>query len=79
MPRWNLSSSCAEPHDSSTPYSHLHSHLIQVREKFANRKDKLKSRVVEHREGKTRESFEPGRTRALKELLVVEVRLDNIM
>lgn len=44
----------------------------EVREKFANRKDKLASRTVLRAEAKMVEKFEPGRSRALKELITVD-------
>lgn len=44
----------------------------EVRETFANRKDKLASRTVYRAEAKTVEKFEPGRSRALKELITID-------
>ena len=44
----------------------------ELRETFANRKDKLASRIVHYAEKKTIEKFDPGRSRALKELITVD-------
>ena len=62
----------------------------EVRESYRNRKDKLSSRTVNQREGRTVETFEPGRSRALRELVSIEgsrrefryydgARLDGLM